>query len=799
MDTLWQDLRYAVQQLRRSSGFAIVAVLTLALGIGASTAIFSVVNSVLLHPLPYLQPERLVSLDLDGLSYEGTFLQFRERAKSLAVAAYRGRDLSLTGHGEPLRLRGSATSSNLFSTLGVDAALGRTFLATESQPGSDAVVILSYGLWEARFGGDPAIVGQQIRLDSTSRTVVGVMPAGFRFPNSTTELWVPLAIDPANNVDLWSRMVMVIGRLGPGVTLAEARAEIGSLAPQMLELFPWSMPGKYGRDATAIPLREQVVGDVRPMLLILLGAVGFVLLIACVNVANLLLVRTAARQRELAIRTALGAGRSRLIRQLLTESTILALLGGATGLLLAVWGVHALAGSLPTDTPRLTEIGVDGRVLAVTLVVALTTGLAFGLLPAFRAARPAAQVVLKEGGRGSSAGRERRRASGVLVVSEIALAVVLVTCAGLLMRSFWRLLETDPGFSTEQLVSATVVPPTFRYQSDAGRRQFYQEVVQRLDALPGVRMAAVTSHLPFGGKNYGSVFAVEGRPDPAKTGNWPWAEVGAVVSKDYFRTAGVPVLRGRGFTEADREGSPGAVLINETLARHFWPDEDPLGKRMRQPGDTGWSTIVGIVGNVKHDQLGETQKGAFYRPLLQRSIDHSSVVVRTTVDPEIFATRLSAVVASVDPDTPVSDIRTMDQLVSASLSRPRFAMALLSAFGALALVLGAVGIYGVTAYSVSQRTHEIGVRMTLGARSDEVLRMVIRQGGALALAGVIVGLIASSALTRLMGSLLYGVSTLDTMTFVSAPIVLLGIALLASYIPARRAARVDPTIALREE
>lgn len=799
MDTLWQDVRYALQQIRRSPGFAVVAAATLALGIGANTAIFSVVNAVLLRPLPYQQPQRLVSVELDGLNYEGTFLQFGERAKSLDVAAYRGGELSLTGRGEPLYLRSVATSSNLFSILGVDAILGRAFLATESQTGSDAVVILSYGLWQARFGGDPAIMGEQIRLDSTNRTVVGVMPAGFHFPDANTELWVPLALDPANHVDLWSTTATMIGRLRPGVTLVQARAEVAALAPQMLQLFPWSMPEKYGRQATAVPLREHLVGDVRPMLLILLGAVGFVLLIACVNVANLLLVRTAARQRELAIRAALGAGRRRLMRQLLTESMILALLGGALGLLLAIWGVQALTASLPSNTPRLSEIGIDGRVLAVTLVVALATGLLFGLLPAFRSARSNAQAVLKEGGRGSSAGRERRHLSGVLVVSEVALAVVLVTGAGLLMRSFLRLLQTDPGFRTEQLLSATIAPPTFRYTTEPSRRLFYQELVERIDALPGVQTAAVTSRLPFGGKNYGSVFAVEGRPDPARTGNWPWADVGAVVSTGYLHTVGAPLLRGRGFTEADREGAPGVVLINESLARHFWPHEDPLGKRIRQPGDTGWSTIVGIVGDVKHDQLGEAQKGAFYRPLLQRSVDYPSVVVRTTADPDAFTVRLRDAVASVDSDTPVSDIRTMTQLVSTSLARPRFAMALLAAFGVLALVLGAVGIYGVIAYSVSQRTHEIGLRMALGAQPGDVLRMVTRHGTALTLAGIATGLAASFALTRLLASLLYGVSTLDPVTFIAAPILLFAVALLASYVPAHRAARIDPVIALREE
>jgi putative ABC transport system permease protein len=804
MDTLWQDLRYALLQLRRTPGFTAVAVLTLALGIGANTAIFSVVNSVLLRPLPYRQPDRLVSIDLDALDYGGSYLQLRERARTMDVAAYRPAaygsvGLSLTGSGEPVQLQGTAITSNLFGLLGVDAAIGRTFLPSESQPGRDAVVVLSYELWQARFGGDPSIVGSQIRLGSTSRTVVGVMPPHLHFPSATTQLWVPMVLDPANRTELWSIGANMIGRLRPGVELARARAEVSNLAPQMLRLFPWSMPAEYGREATAVPLRDMVVGSVRPMLLVLLGAVAMVLLMACVNVMNLLLVRTAARRRELAIRTALGAGRRRLMRQLLTESVLLAGIGGAAGLLLASWGVRAVTGLLPPGTPRLDEISIDGGVLAVTLAVALATGLVLGVVPAFRAARSEAQTVLKEGGRGSSAGRERRRLSGVLVISELALAVVLATGAGLLVRSFWRLLQTDPGFRTEQLVSASIAPPTFRYSDDVSQREFYKALLLRLETIPGVRMSAITTRLPFGGNSYGSVFKIDGRPNPAQTGDWPFADIGAVVSSEYFRTLSVPLLRGRAFTEADREGALPVVVINESLAHHYWPDQDPIGKRIQQPGDTTWATIVGIVADVKHEKLSEGTKGAIFWPLLQHHVDHPSIVVRTDASPDAVAASLRGAVADVDADTPVSDIRTMDQLISSSLSQPRTAMTLLAAFGMLALVLGAVGIYGVIAYAVSQRTHEIGVRIALGARPGDMIRMVIEQGGILAFIGIVVGLVGAFALTRLLAALLYGVSPLDPATFITAPIVLMCVALLATSLPARRAARVDPVVALREE
>ncbi|HEX7049880.1 MAG TPA: ABC transporter permease [Longimicrobiales bacterium] len=800
METLFHDLRYALRSLRKAPGFAGVAVLTLALGIGANTAIFSVVDGVLLRPLPYPEPDRLVSF-VEAGSYKGAFLEYRERAESFeAIAAYTpGQAFSLTGRGEPVRLEGAVVSAGLFSVLGAKPLLGRTFLPGEDEAGREPVVVLSHGLWQQRFGADPGIIGEEVRLDGIARTVVGVMPPGFRFPSASTQLWVPASIRAADPIDLWGMSVgTTIARLRPGVTLEEARTEVRTLEPRMRELFPWDMPEDYGRNATVVPLRDRIVGDVRPMLLVLLGAVGFVLLIACANVANLLLARATTRRRELAVRVALGAGRRRLMRQLLTESVMLAALGGIVGLFLAFWGVELLVAGLPADTPRLAGIGIDGRVLGFTAALTFATGLVFGVLPALRASRSEPHDALKEGGR--TATGARTRLSAALVVTEIALAVVLVTGAGLLIRSFWRLLRVDPGFRVENVVAATVAPPTFRYADGAARRAFYQELLGRLEALPGVTGAGITDRLPFGGRNYGSVFVIEGRPDPAtQGGDWPLADIAATISADYLRTMGIRVLRGRGFTPADRADAPGVVLINQALARRYWPDEDPIGRRIRGPGSVPWLTIVGIVDDVAYNRLADTDLPAFYMPLLQHGPEVVSVVVRSTADPATLAANLRAVVASIDEDTPVSDVRAMAQRVSDSLGRPRFTMLLLTAFAAAALILGAVGIYGVIAYAVSQRIHEIGIRMALGARAGDVLGMVVRQGAALAMIGIAVGLLAAFATTRLLAGLLYGVGATDAATFLAVPLLLGAVALAASWIPARRAARVDPVVALRNE
>ena len=764
---LRQDLLYALRALRKNPGFTAVAVLTLALGIGANTAIFSVVNAVLLQPLPYTEPDALVSVS-GGMSVRGEFLQIREQVDAFAdVAAYNtSNELSLTGQGEPVRLQSASVSPNLFGVLGVGPALGRTFLPDEGAAHPD-VAVLSYGLWRQRFGGDPDVIGQLIHLGGIARTVVGVMPPGFRFPERNTEVWIPIQTEGVSPPELWGwGGYEPIGRLRPGVTPEQARAEVGTLTPRLRELIPWKMPDDYWQNASLIPLKERIVGDVRPMLLVLLGAVGLVLLVACVNIANLLLARGATRRKELAVRTALGAGRTRLIRQLLTESTLLALLGGALGLLLAWGGVAALRAVLPANTPRLNEIGIDGWVLAFGFALALGTGVLFGALPALRASRTDPQRALRSGGRSDAGGGGRL--SGTLVAAEVALATVLVIGAGLLIQSFARLAQVDPGFPTEGLVSATVAPPEFRFGDEVARSGFYQELLQRLETVPGVRMAAASSNIPFGGRSFGSVFTIEGRPDPASEGgDWPMARVRSVISEDYLQTLGVPLLRGRGFTSSDRAGAPQVVLIDRALARKYWPGEDPVGKRIRYPGEEEWRTVVGVVGEVKHDRLDETAEGTLYTPMLQGgSTTPTSIVLRTAGDPSAVAANLRAVVASVDPDTPVSDIRTVEQLVSQSVAQPRFTTLLLALFAGVALLLGAVGIYGVLAYAVSQRIPEIGVRMALGAKAEDVLRLVVRRGLVLALAGVLVGLVAAWGATRLMSSLLYGIGATDPLTFI---------------------------------
>jgi predicted permease len=803
LEELAADLRYAWRTLRKSPSFAWMAVLTLALGIGANTAMFSVVNGVLLRPLPYPQPERLLSLFPDAAIPHGGLEILRERARSYDHLAAFGfpAAISLTGSGEPERLVGLEVTPDLFATLGVGAEIGRPLQPSEEGAGRDRVVVLSHGLWERRFGASPAVVGSMITLGGVDRLVIGVMPRSFNFPSSQVDLWIPAPFAPNDIGVHWAgSWLHPVGRLRPGVTAARAAAEVHALVPAVRNGFPWHMPADWNADATAIPLKDSIVGDVRKMLLVLLGAVGLVLLVACVNVGNLLLARAAARQREVGLRAALGAGRGRLIRQLLTESLLLSLLGAAAGLLLAWLAIPLLTSLLPADMPRLEIVGIDARVLAFTLALATVTGVAFGLAPAFRTFRPDAYRELREGG-GSGESRRRWRLVGGLVAAEIALAVTLVIGALLLVQSLWKLLDVDPGFRKEQILSAAVSPSEVRYADDVQRAAFYEELLRQSRTLPGARAVAVASGMPFGGGANGSVFLIEGHPAPGVGGaEWPMADASVVVSPEYFHALGIPLLKGRLFTAADDATAPKVALVSRKLAETYWPGEDVIGKRLQFPGrDQPWWTVAGVVGDVKWSRLSLQAGSGLYLPLSQGPTGSMRMIVRTTAAPDEVAASLQRTVKAIDRNTPISNVRTMEQLLAASVAQPRSIMRLLALFAGIGLALGAIGIYGVISYAVSQRTREIGIRMALGAQTGTVLRLVLWQGAALAALGIALGLPLALATTRVLQSLLFGVSATDPLTFIIVPLLLAAVALFASYLPARRAAGVDPTTAIRME
>ena len=809
METPLQDLRYALRQLARSPGFTTVAVLTLALGIGANTAIFSVVYGVLLKPLPYDDPRSLVSVW--GARSLAEFVGVRDRNHTLqGVAAYLDRvGVSLSGTGEPARLAGALASADLFRVLGVSAAVGRTFAAGEDQPGNNAVVLLSDGLWRARFGADPSIIGRTLDLDGIPRTVIGVMPRGFWFPRRETELWLPVRMDRSNPGEFWgSGGYYMAGRLRPGMTRAQARADVRALAERLRIENPVWRPSEryYFNGLDVIPLDQRIVeGGTRRLLLVLLGAVGMVLVIACANVANLLIARGAARERELSLRAALGAGRSRLVRQLVTECVLLSAVGGLSGLAVAFGGVRALLGLLPADTPRLGDVSVNGAVLAFTAVLALGVGLVFGLVPALRLSRPDLVGSLGEGTSRGGSGPRKRRLAGALVAAEIALGVVLAVGAGLLLKSFARILAVDPGFRIEHLVTARISPPKARW-SDPGftgpsaameerQRVFYRQLLDRLSGSPGISSVAITSQAPFEKTNeYGAMW-VDGyttNPNELETMN------GRKVTPGFFRAMGIPVVRGRALSDADQADAPRVALIDETAAQRYWKGRDPISGRIRYPWP-GWLTIVGVVGTTKNNDLTDQPQPTFYVPFAQYPQAQMTVVARTAADPATALGAIRAAVRDVAPEIPVSDERTMTERLGESVAQPRFAASLLVAFGTLALLLGAIGTYGLMAYATQRRTREVAVRMALGAQSRDVLWTVIREGAVLAAGGVLAGLGLALALTRSLRGLLYEVSPTDPTTFALVAIVLVGAALLASYLPARRATKVDPMVALRYE
>jgi putative ABC transport system permease protein len=814
VSTLLQDLRYAVRTLIREPGFTLVALVTLALGIGANTAIFSIVNAVLLRPLPYHEPDRVVLLWSHWTNWTKTWVSepeladYQRQAQSLEhVAGFSSTSFNLTGGGsEPMRVLAAQVQAPMFDALGAKPILGRVFTADEDRPGRERVVMLTEALWRSRFGSDPSIVGRTIELDGAAYSVVGVLPASVRLPldyanRAFTQIWVPLALGPVDPQARGNHGLNALGRLKPGATLAQAQAEIDTITRGFLQQYPGNYDSKFG--LTLVPAPIEVVGAIRPALTILLLAVGAVLLIACANVANLLLARSESRQKEIAVRVALGAGRRRIVRQLLTESMLLSLAGGLAGVALASALTQGLVTLDPLKIPRVQDIALDARVLAFTAAISALTGILFGIVPAVQSSRTDLQSVLKEGGRDSrvAAGWLRR----MLVVGEIAASVVLVAAAMLLARSFARLLDVDAGFSPTHVLTLRTSLPNATYTDSPAMVRAYAEVGRRLRESPGVQAAGAVTGLPLASTRGDWSIRIEGRPaDPRDALAADWQ----VVTPGYFEALGTPLRSGRTFSDADTATTLPVIVVNETMARKFWPGVRAVGRRLTMGGGNNrWLTIVGVVADIHHRGLDIEPRPEMYRPHTQfryggpeaPAVPTMTWAVRTVDDPRAAVSYARAAVRAVDAKLGISDVATMDDVVADSTSDRRLNMLLFVLLGALALVLASVGVYGVVSYSVSQRTHEIGVRMAIGARPNDVVRLMLGEGGRLAVAGVVAGSLVALAAARLIRGLLFEVSATDPITFSAAAAGLLAVALLASYIPARRATRVDPMIALRGE
>ncbi|HEV2206397.1 MAG TPA: ABC transporter permease [Candidatus Acidoferrales bacterium] len=857
VESLAQDVRFALRMLRKSPGFTAVAVITLALGIGANTAMFSVVNAVVLRPLPYAHSERLVWIaeSVPALKSEaasgGDYVDWKDQNHTLErIAAYdtmyRGSlregaggpgsaDFNLTRKGTPARVHSAFVSASFFGTLGAEPQIGRAFTDKEDEPSGPRVVVLMHSFWQQYFGSDARVLGQTVDLDTAPYTIIGVMPASFRFPgDSDTQILLPLALNQAQERlrVLGQRQVRIIGLLKPGVSLAAARADLDEIRKRAQESSESAAAARRGRDRATLtagagghggrvrrstsdrdggpppaselevmPLAEHLAGNLRPAMLILLGAVGLVLLIACANIANLMLTRASGRTREMAVRAILGAGRWRLVRQLLAESVTLAVAGGVAGLLLAAWGVGAMARLIPASAgggilavaaPR-----VDGNVLLFALAVSVVTGILFGLAPAVAATRSDLAEGLKEGAQAASPGVRRGRLRGALAVAEVSLALVLLIGAGLLIKSFYRLLEVNPGFTPEHVLTMDLSLTDTRYPTRQQQSEFFSEVLRRVESLPGVRSAAVADSLPLSPYQAFLMLARTGLlPRAALLSSTPTMMYQITVSPAYFSTLEIPVLKGRTFTEHDEEQSLKVAVVNETLARLLWPNEDPIGRHLPLFHTL---TVVGVVGNTHHEGLTQNTEAEVYVPYLQLPQNSMQLAVRTAADPDSMVSAVRAQVRDVDPDQPLYHVGTLEQTLAESVAPRRFNMLLLGIFAGIAFVLATVGIYGVMAFSVVQRTHEIGIRMALGARTSDVLGMVVRQGLKLTAVGVTIGIAGALVLTRFLASLLFGVRPNDAVTFVGVSLILGVVALVACYIPARRAMRVDPMVALRYE
>jgi putative ABC transport system permease protein len=807
MGTLFQDLRYGLRMLTKNPAFTVVAVLAIALGIGANTTIFSCVNALLLRPFSFQNQERLLMVwervpdaGIQRSSVApGNFADWRDQTRVLAeVAAFNTRAFNLTDGDQPERVAGARVSATFFSLLGVEAARGRTFSPEEGQAGHDQVALIKQSLWERRYGLDPNVLGRQMMIDGKSYTIIGILPPEFKFPVNGSEVWTPLAFDAKEAADRGNHYLQVLGLLKPGATKEQAQAELDAISQRAQQQFPET---NSGRTAAVMSMNESYTRGSRVYLQVLMGSVVFVLLIACANVANLLLVRSTSRHKEIAVRMALGGSRLRLIRQLLTESMVLAILGGGLGLLFSVWGIEFIKRGMPPGFTQFIagwdNLRLDPAVLAFTAVVTLLTGAVFGLAPALQATRLNLNEALKESGKGTSSGASRNRLRSILVVAEVALSLVLLVGAGLMIRSFVYLIRADLGVNPNNVITMELSIPRLKYPEEQQRVNFYQELLGRLRSLPGVERAAAVNNIPMGRHGSGSNFRVDGRPAPAK-GKEPITDY-RVVTPQYFEAIGTAIRQGRAFTEQDKKDTPRVCIINERLARRYFPAGDALGQRLVFNDEDGPVEIVGIAADVKNDDFEDEADLTTYLPFLQEPWWSMALVVRATSDPVPLASVIRNEVRAVDQEQPVYNVMTMQQVIEESISPKRLTMFLLAFFAFGALLLAAIGIYAVISYTVTQRTHEIGIRMALGAQPRDILRLVVRQGLILTAIGVGLGLVGAFALTRAMTEMLSGVEATDPLTFISLSLLLSVVALAACLIPARKATRVDPMIALRYE